>query len=159
MNDNRIGVRTAYPRRENNIEAKRTVSPVKPAESLVGKVPPDKIQQMGARQGGNPMPYRLSRMGWRSGGGSIWNNFNILHRLRIDVNFAIWLAQKTLNLLYDAAFRAVTAIQERGNNRYAQFKPAQILRRPRRQPGSQMFFAQDPGDDRECLKESTSRRS
>jgi len=64
MDYNRARITAIDPRGKNQVEAKPPKLLVKPAESLIGKVPPEKIQQMRPRQGGNPVPDRFS-CSWR----------------------------------------------------------------------------------------------
>src|SRR6266849_914997 len=129
MNNDCVRIPAIDSRRENQIEAKTAKFLVIPAQRLIGKIPQQEIKQRRARQGGNPMPDRFSGSGGRRGGSAKANNVEVPDRLRIDMYLAGGLPKKILNLLNNAPLGAVLAVQERGNDGDAQFKPARARAR------------------------------
>ncbi|HWY09097.1 MAG TPA: hypothetical protein VNY24_19705 [Candidatus Acidoferrales bacterium] len=124
VDHDRVRIRAIDSGRKNQIEAKSASLLLIPAKGLVGEVPPQKIKQMRARQGGNPVPDRFSGRRGRNRGSAKLNNVKVPDRLRVNMYLAGWLPKKILNLLNNASLGAVPAVQERGNDSDAQFKPA-----------------------------------
>ena len=112
VGDNRIRIRAINPRRINDVVIQRAKRAVKPAQTRIGKEPPEVIKQMGSGECGNAMPNRLAgSVGLRILAASP-DYLEILNRLRVDVNLDARPPAEVLDLFDNAAFRAVASVQE-----------------------------------------------
>ncbi len=139
-----ICVQAIDSRRIDDVVAEGTKVSVEPTQPEIREEPPEEIEKMWPRKNWKAVPDGFSRGSFRRLRGPKADHFEILDRLRIDVNFGSWLQAKALDLLHHAAFSAVVTVQERRDDGNSQISPARPRDEGLVRPPTKRFAEQGP---------------